>query len=298
MLKFIIAPILGGIIGYITNDLAIKMLFRPRKSVYIEKYHVPFTPGLIPQQKSRIAKSIGKVISEQLLNADTLKSVILSPKTLANLRLKVTSFLNSMSKDARTIEEILELHFTEAQIQDTTTQVERKAAEVISAKLLEANVGQIVVDSGVQTILESENANRFASFWRDTGIQTGIRKKLAEKINQIVEEKAPDIIYLELEKNKSLLLETRVCEIYCHYQDKQEQVVDYIMNLYVILLGDNLEKLLQAVNLEKIVVSKINSFDAEQLEAMIFGIMKRELKAIVYLGALLGFFMGFINLLF
>lgn len=298
MLKFIIAPILGGIIGYITNDLAIKMLFRPKKSVYIGKYHVPFTPGLIPQQKSRIAKSIGKVISEQLLNADTLKSVILSPKTLANLRLKVTSFLNSMSEDARTIEEILELHFTEAQIQDTTTQVERKAAEVISAKLLEANVGQIVVDSGVQTILESENANRFASFWRDTGIQTGIRKKLAEKINQIVEEKAPDIIYLELEKNKSFLLETRVCEIYCHYQDKQEQAVDYIMNLYVILLGNNLEKLLQAVNLEKIVVSKINSFDAEQLEAMIFGIMKRELKAIVYLGALLGFFMGFINLLF
>ena len=298
MLKFIIAPILGGIIGYITNDLAIKMLFRPRKSVYIGKYHVPFTPGLIPQQKSRIAKSIGKVISEQLLNADTLKSVILSPKTLANLRLKVTSFLNSMSEDARTIAEILELHFTEAQIQDTTTQVERKAAEVISAKISEANVGQIVVDSGVQALLESENVNRFASLLLDTGIQTGIQKKLAEKINQMVEEKAPDIIYGELEKNKNLLLETRVCEIYSHYQEKQEQAVDYIMTLYSTLLGDNLEKLLQAVNLEKIVVSKINSFDAEQLEAMIFGIMKRELKAIVYLGALLGFFMGFINLLF
>ena len=298
MLKFIIAPILGGIIGYITNDLAIKMLFRPRKSVYIGKYHVPFTPGLIPQQKSRIAKSIGRVISEQLLNADTLKSVILSPKTLANLRLKVTAFLDSMSEDKRTIEEILELHFTNTQIQDTAEQVERKAAEVISAKLSEANVGQIVVESGVQALLESENMNRFASLWRDTSIQTGIRKKLADKINQIEEEKAPDIIYGELEKNKNLLLEARVCEIYGRYQEKQEQAVDYIMNLYITLLGDNLEKLLQAVNLEKIVVSKINSFDAEQLETMIFGIMKRELKAIVYLGALLGFFMGFINLLF
>lgn len=51
MYKIIVAPILGGIIGYITNDLAIKMLFHPRNSIYIGKFHIPFTPGLIPQQK-------------------------------------------------------------------------------------------------------------------------------------------------------------------------------------------------------------------------------------------------------
>ena len=59
ILKLILAPVLGGVIGYITNDLAIRMLFRPRKAVYIGKLHVPFTPGLIPQQKERIAASIG-----------------------------------------------------------------------------------------------------------------------------------------------------------------------------------------------------------------------------------------------
>ena len=57
-------------------------------------------------------------------------------------------------------------------------------------------------------------------------------------------------------------------------------------------------KLLQAINIEQIVVDKINAFDAAQLETMIFGIMKRELNAIVYLGAILGFLMGFINVLF
>ena len=29
ILKLILAPVLGGVIGYITNDLAIRMLFRP-----------------------------------------------------------------------------------------------------------------------------------------------------------------------------------------------------------------------------------------------------------------------------
>jgi uncharacterized membrane protein YheB (UPF0754 family) len=58
------------------------------------------------------------------------------------------------------------------------------------------------------------------------------------------------------------------------------------------------DKVLKAVNVEKIVVDKINGFDAAQLEGMIFGIMKRELNAIVYLGAALGFLMGFVNVLF
>ena len=27
--SFIVAPIVGGVIGYVTNDIAIRMLFRP-----------------------------------------------------------------------------------------------------------------------------------------------------------------------------------------------------------------------------------------------------------------------------
>ena len=82
--RTILAPLLGGVIGYITNDLAIKMLFRPRKAVYIGKFHVPFTPGLIPSQQGRIAQSIGDVVSSQLLNEETLRQTLLSDKTIQN----------------------------------------------------------------------------------------------------------------------------------------------------------------------------------------------------------------------
>ena len=54
---------------------------------------------------------------------------------------------------------------------------------------------------------------------------------------------------------------------------------------------------MKAINIEKIVVDKINGLDPAELETVIFGVMKKELRAIVYLGALLGFLMGFINLL-
>ena len=58
-LEILIPPLVGGVIGYITNDIAIKMLFHPRKAIYIGKWKLPFTPGLIPKEKHRVAKSIG-----------------------------------------------------------------------------------------------------------------------------------------------------------------------------------------------------------------------------------------------
>ncbi len=51
-------PIVGAIIGYTTNWLAIKMLFKPpHEAKYIGKLKVPFTPGLIPRERERIARS-------------------------------------------------------------------------------------------------------------------------------------------------------------------------------------------------------------------------------------------------
>ena len=58
MWNVILAPVVGGIIGYITNDLAIKMLFHPYKPIYIGKFRVPFTPGLIPSQKNGLQKGL------------------------------------------------------------------------------------------------------------------------------------------------------------------------------------------------------------------------------------------------
>lgn len=71
-MKFFIGSLVGAIIGYITNWLAIKMLFRPHKEVRIFNFKVPFTPGLIPKEKSRIAKSVGESIGQHLLTKETI----------------------------------------------------------------------------------------------------------------------------------------------------------------------------------------------------------------------------------
>ncbi|QZZ21174.1 DUF445 domain-containing protein [Leptothermofonsia sichuanensis E412] len=68
-------PIVGAVIGYCTNDIAIKMLFRPYRAWYIGDRRIPFTPGLIPRNQERLAKRI----------SDTIMGSLLTPEELQNL---------------------------------------------------------------------------------------------------------------------------------------------------------------------------------------------------------------------
>lgn len=68
-------PVFGGVIGYFTNDLAIKMLFRPYRPYYLFKRRLPLTPGLIPSNQGRLAQRV----------ADTIMGSLLTPEELENL---------------------------------------------------------------------------------------------------------------------------------------------------------------------------------------------------------------------
>ena len=75
-----VSPLAGAVIGYFTNYVAIKMLFRPYNQVKIGPVKVPFTPGLIPKEKDRIAAALGTAVGEKILTGDTIKEYLLSPK--------------------------------------------------------------------------------------------------------------------------------------------------------------------------------------------------------------------------
>ena len=54
-------PVLvGAVIGYFTNYIAIKMLFRPRKAIKIGSWTLPFTPGVIPRNQARVARACSR----------------------------------------------------------------------------------------------------------------------------------------------------------------------------------------------------------------------------------------------
>jgi uncharacterized membrane protein YheB (UPF0754 family) len=70
-----VPPVAGSIIGYFTNDLAIKMLFRPYKAIYFGKRRLPFTPGLIPSNQKRLAQKVSDTIMGSLLTPEELQKL-------------------------------------------------------------------------------------------------------------------------------------------------------------------------------------------------------------------------------
>lgn len=295
--RAIVAPLLGGVIGYITNDLAIRMLFRPRKAVYIGRFHVPFTPGLIPAQQGRIAQSIGDVVSSQLLNEETLRQTLLSEGTVQKLQDKVRVFLRTLSRDERRVRDLLTGKEVREKVNLDVDGLTKKLTEAVTAKIIESKLGYTVVDSIIGDKMDFINQNKWLSMLVDDNAQKSIKEKLAEKVDEIIAEKAPDAIPAIVEKYRGEIMDARLCDLYARFEDREDEILARLTGLYTQILGDNLGRLLRAINIEKIVVDKINGLDPAELETVIFGVMKRELRAIVYLGALLGFLMGFINLL-
>ncbi len=62
-------PVIGAFIGYLTNKVAIRMLFRPLKPWHIFGLRVPMTPGVIPSKRHELAENIGIMVGEHLLTA-------------------------------------------------------------------------------------------------------------------------------------------------------------------------------------------------------------------------------------
>ena len=86
VLPWILPPLLGAIIGYVTNRIAIKMLFRPLNPKRVLGVRVPLTPGVIPRNRFDLARTIARMVSEQLLSPKALREQLDSPEFRDNLK--------------------------------------------------------------------------------------------------------------------------------------------------------------------------------------------------------------------
>ncbi|MDP3478524.1 MAG: DUF445 family protein [Desulfoprunum sp.] len=62
-------PVVGAFIGYITNKVAIKMLFRPLVAWRVFGIKVPMTPGVIPSKRHELAENMGEMVGDHLLTS-------------------------------------------------------------------------------------------------------------------------------------------------------------------------------------------------------------------------------------
>ena len=63
-------PLLGAFIGYVTNYIAIRMLFRPLRPWRIFGVRLPLTPGIIPAKRGELAERMGDMVGSHLLTSE------------------------------------------------------------------------------------------------------------------------------------------------------------------------------------------------------------------------------------
>jgi len=71
MTKLMIMGFVGATIGWMTNVIAIKLMFRPINPIRIKPFKMEIQ-GLIPKRKAEIAKSIGEVIESELISIEEI----------------------------------------------------------------------------------------------------------------------------------------------------------------------------------------------------------------------------------
>jgi uncharacterized membrane protein YheB (UPF0754 family) len=98
---------IGSVIGGVTNELAIRMLFRPYKPWRIGGVRVPFTPGLIPRRRDEIGGQMGRLVEEHLLTTEGIKRALAQGEMEPVLRKWMTNLVHGWLSDERTLRTLL-----------------------------------------------------------------------------------------------------------------------------------------------------------------------------------------------
>lgn len=320
--SYIFAPALGGIIGYITNDIAIRMLFRPHKAKYIMGLHVPFTPGIIPKEKGRIADAIGGVISENLMNKDVLERYLLSDDMVSKVRLSIEEFIETQKHNPETVKEFLGHYLSDDEIATISQNVNESITKQTYTKLSDASVGEKVAHIAIDHVAEKLSIDGAQELLAGLGgamrglggmaaglfggnivarflgmLREPAEHFLANNINTMLKNNGEEIVSNMVGGEVEGFLNKPVCKLLEGHDDQLKQAVNTVESIYRSIINDHLPKILESIDISKIVRERINEMDVNETEKLIFQVMDKELKAIVWLGALLGLVMGSLNCL-
>lgn len=163
-LTLTIMVVVGAFIGGLTNSIAIRMLFRPFNTLYIGKFRVPFTPGLIPKRRHQLAVQLGETVTNHLLTAEGVQAKIND----SGFRSEMTELVQGEVK-----------RFLQS--------------DITLKELLKKDFGVDDVQNRIQTTTETWLANRMKRMLEESNSKE-MKDVLPEKFVAAGEEKLPEVV--------------------------------------------------------------------------------------------------------
>lgn len=290
-------PVIGAIIGYLTNNIAVKMLFRPLRPIKIGKYTLPFTPGIIPKGQSRLAKAVGAAVGNNLLTEDVFEEKLLSDETIKKLENYIDEFFEKEKESDTTLEELLGMASSPEAAIEQIDMAKASITERMTRKVKEANLGAIVSQAVIDAA-KKKIAGSFLEMMVSDNLLNSIAGYVEENVDEYIDEHGEEVIGKMVNDEAENLMSKTVGEVVTTMEHSRFNWREIIINAYKKAVSTKGKEMVQQLDIPKMVEDRVNAMDVMELEELVMSVMKKELNAIVNLGALIGFVMGLLNLLF
>lgn len=287
-------PVVGAVIGYCTNYIAVKMLFRPLKPVKIGDYTLPFTPGIIPKGKDRLARALGKAVGEELLTQKDMEEALLADEMKQMVRESVAV---GIEQDHDKIKQHMENWMSKEKVEEWNGWLTDKMCEKIVGGLQKMQIGEMIAREGGRIIREKTEGTFLSMMINDNLIQS-IAKPVGEEADKYLEAHGAEKIKPIVEEEVHHLEECTAKEVLQGLGTDAKQVGKLAETMYEEIVKRKGEEIIAKIHVAEIVEKKVQEMDVLDLEKLLLSIMKKELNAIVNLGAVIGFVIGCVNLFF
>lgn len=288
ILKYISGPLIGGIIGYFTNLIAVKMLFYPRREIRVFGHVLPFTPGAIPKGKASLAGAIGHAVADSLLTKDDIETILLSKETEDEIADAVMKHLSVRLSD--------EICILSGRDSEDYARKKASVSEMISAEIVSSiDIKAIMDEYGTEYMREKIHSKTLGKLVSNERIES-IAASISQDLQAIVKERGAEFVQPIVKEKLDSIDSKSVEELLLQTGMHENTLRETVTGAYKGIVGENIDSLMSHLDIASMIAEKINAMPVEELERLIMSVMKRELNTIISLGALIGVLLGLLNI--
>ena len=266
-LTYIARPLIGAVIGYITNDIAIRMLFRPRRAKYIFGFRLPFTPGLIPKEKARIAASIGEAVSKNLMNREVLEKTLLSDDITGKLAAAFDDFVAGLKTNTEPVGQLLARYLAPADTEALRSEIVSSLADRINHAVVAADLGPEIASMAIGHVADKLRGGVPGILGADKLVATligPIEKLLAKHISEMVEANSRQMAASLIDEQTAAFMDMPVNSLVDRHQRHIAFVRGRLLSVYRRAVAEQLPKAMEAVDISNMIEQRINEMDVQQ----------------------------------
>ena len=125
-----------------------------------------------------------------------------------------------------------------------------------------------------------------------------VAEPIGDKVGEYIRENGRDKIHPIVVGEIAAAESRPICQWFENIPLGEERIRQLAERIYTRLAEEKAGELAESFHIDHIVEEKVNQMDVLEVEEVLLGIMKKELNAVVNLGAVIGFVIGLLNLLF